>query len=59
MLISIYLNLKLNIENSFMLNQLASLAVLDTFSKFLEQKIEIKWPNDVYVDNKNFWNINK
>ena len=52
LLISIFLNLDLNIENSFMLNQLASLAVLDTLSKFLEQKIEIKWPNDVYVDSK-------
>ena len=52
LLISIFLNLNLNIENSFMLNQLASLAVLDTLSKFLEQKIEIKWPNDVYVDSK-------
>ena len=52
LLISIFLNLDLNIENLFMLNQLASLAVLDTLSKFLEQKIEIKWPNDVYVDSK-------
>ena len=52
LLISIFLNLDLNIENSFMLNQLASLSILDTLSKFLEQKIEIKWPNDVYVDNK-------
>ena len=52
LLISIFLNLDLNIENSFMLNQLASLAVLDTLRKFLEQKIEIKWPNDVFVDNK-------
>ena len=52
LLISIFLNLDLNIENSFILNQLASLAVLDTLSKFLEQKIEIKWPNDVYVDSK-------
>ena len=52
LLISIFLNLDLNIENLFMLTQLASLAVLDTLSKFLEQKIEIKWPNDVYVDSK-------
>ena len=52
LLISIFLNLDLNIENSFMLNQLASLAVLDTLRKFLKQKIEIKWPNDVFVDNK-------
>jgi len=52
LLISIFLNLDLNIENSFMLNQLASLAVLGTLSNFLDQKIEIKWPNDVYVDNK-------
>ncbi len=52
LLISIFLNLDLNIENSFMLNKLASLAVLDTLRKFLEQKIEIKWPNDVFVDNK-------
>ena len=52
LLISIFLNLDLNIENSFMLNQLASLAVLDTLRKFLEQKIEIKWPNDVFVNNK-------
>ena len=57
LLISIFLNLDLNIENLFMLNQLASLAVLDTLSKFLEQKIEIKWPNDVYVDNKKFSGI--
>ena len=49
LLISIFLNLDLNIENSFMLNQLASLAVLNTLKKFLEQKIEIKWPNDVYL----------
>ena len=52
LLISIFLNFDLNIENSFILNQLASLAVLDTLKKFLEQKIEIKWPNDVYIDNK-------
>ena len=52
LLISIFLNLDLNIKNSFMLNQLASLSILDTLSKFLEQKIEIKWPNDVYADNK-------
>ena len=52
LLISIFLNLDLNIENSFILNQLASLAVLDTLKNFLEQKIEIKWPNDVYTDNK-------
>ena len=52
LLISIFLNLDLNIENSFMLNQLASLSVTDTLKQFLEQKIEIKWPNDVFVDNK-------
>ena len=52
LLISIFLNLDLNIENSFMLNQLASLAVLDTLEQFLEQKIEIKWPNDVYIEDK-------
>ena len=35
LLISILLNIHLNIENSFMLNQLSSLAVLDTLDQFL------------------------
>lgn len=39
--------------NQFMLNKVASLAVSDTLEEMLNRAdIKIKWPNDVYVENK-------
>ena len=52
LLISIYMKPNLSIENSFALNQLASIAVLYTLKSFLKNRIEIKWPNDVLVEDK-------
>jgi BirA family biotin operon repressor/biotin-[acetyl-CoA-carboxylase] ligase len=44
----------LPLQKQFMLNIFTSLSVCDMISQLLQKKesIKIKWPNDVYVDNK-------
>ncbi len=39
-------------ENQFMLNMAISLGINDTITKLLGKKTAIKWPNDVFYDNK-------
>ncbi|MDZ4204851.1 MAG: biotin--[acetyl-CoA-carboxylase] ligase [Bacteroidales bacterium] len=44
---------KLNPSKQFLLNQITSLAVRDLLnSKIQHQKVSVKWPNDVYIDDK-------
>jgi BirA family biotin operon repressor/biotin-[acetyl-CoA-carboxylase] ligase len=51
MLCSFYLKTNLEVERHFFLNIIVSLAISDLLKDY---KIEsrIKWPNDIYVDNK-------
>ncbi|WP_159636983.1 biotin--[acetyl-CoA-carboxylase] ligase [Sphingobacterium composti Ten et al. 2007 non Yoo et al. 2007] len=43
---------KLEISNQFSLTVLASLAVYDTLKTLGFQKLSIKWPNDIMIENK-------
>lgn len=42
----------LNLGDHFILNVFASLAVRDVLTSFLEEEVLIKWPNDIYVNQK-------
>jgi BirA family biotin operon repressor/biotin-[acetyl-CoA-carboxylase] ligase len=42
----------LKVQQQFYLNIVSSLAVRDTVSYFLEKDLKVKWPNDIYLDNK-------
>lgn len=42
----------LNLNDHFMLNVFTSLAVRDVLSSFLDEEVFIKWPNDIYVNQK-------
>jgi BirA family transcriptional regulator, biotin operon repressor / biotin---[acetyl-CoA-carboxylase] ligase len=42
----------LNIHQQFYLNMAFSLAVLKTVSHYLRANIQIKWPNDIWVDDE-------
>lgn len=47
-----------HIKDSFYLNIVASLAIAKTLEQFLPEKIiKVKWPNDIYVDNKKICGI--
>jgi BirA family transcriptional regulator, biotin operon repressor / biotin---[acetyl-CoA-carboxylase] ligase len=42
----------LSIDRQFYLNIIISLAVRDTVAEFLQTSLKIKWPNDIYLNNK-------
>lgn len=42
----------LPIKQQFLLNQAISLSVFDFVSRFVSAEVKIKWPNDVFVNNK-------
>ncbi len=42
----------LAIERQFLLNVMTSLAITRTIQEYTSKKVEIKWPNDVYVEGK-------
>ena len=42
----------LEIRRQFLLSQVISLGVFDFVAKYINQTIKVKWPNDIYVDNK-------
>lgn len=42
----------LKIAHQFYLNILSSLAVRVTISQFLQTEVKVKWPNDIYLNNK-------
>ena len=51
--LSYYLNTSfLPIKEQFYLNMAVSLAVSETVTDFLDDKVLIKWPNDIYYVNK-------
>jgi BirA family biotin operon repressor/biotin-[acetyl-CoA-carboxylase] ligase len=51
---SVYYQLgALPVANAFVLNKIVSLAVADTLKTIMpNQSVKIKWPNDIFVDNK-------
>lgn len=42
----------LPIRQQFLLNQAVSLAVTDLIKQYSDKPIQVKWPNDVYLDGK-------
>ena len=44
-------------EDQFMLSKIVSLACIETFEHFTEQKFIIKWPNDIYIREKKIGGI--
>src|SRR5687768_6331304 len=42
----------LRVEQQFLLNKMASLAVCDFIADILQAPVKIKWPNDIYVGDK-------
>lgn len=53
LILSYYLNTAfLAVKEQYFLSMAVCLAVSDTVKKFLNTKVEIKWPNDIYVDRK-------
>ena len=54
LLFSIALNVNyLEAENQFKISQAVSVAIVDTLSQFIDnQRLFIKWPNDIYFDDK-------
>jgi BirA family biotin operon repressor/biotin-[acetyl-CoA-carboxylase] ligase len=51
MLCSLYLKTSIEIDRHFFLNIIVSLAISDLLKEFKIQS-KIKWPNDIYVENK-------
>ena len=47
----------LPIKNIFLFNVLVAISIQDTFKKFNSKKINFKWPNDLYFENKKFGGI--
>ncbi len=42
----------LEVEKQFDISKVISLAILDCIQQKLKNKVQIKWPNDLYVNNK-------
>ena len=52
LLLSIILKSDLNVKDQFKLNICTSLAVRDFLAKYVNHHINIKWPNDIIINNK-------
>jgi BirA family biotin operon repressor/biotin-[acetyl-CoA-carboxylase] ligase len=48
----IFKPLFLSVSHQFYLNIISSLAVRDTVANLLQTEVKVKWPNDIYLDNK-------
>ncbi|MEQ8905798.1 biotin--[acetyl-CoA-carboxylase] ligase [Ekhidna sp.] len=42
----------LNPQDQFFLNLIAGLAIVDTLGQYFSGQIQLKWPNDIYVNQK-------
>ena len=47
----------LAIQHQFQLNQSISLGVRDFIAKYVQKPVKIKWPNDIYVNEKKIGGI--
>ncbi len=52
LLISILLRHKLKIEDQFLFNICVSMSIHELISKYTNEKVYIKWPNDIIIHNK-------
>lgn len=53
LLLSIYIKPEiLYVENQFVISRLAALSIRDCIAYFLKKPTSIKWPNDIYVNDK-------
>lgn len=49
----VFKSIQLDLPYLFMINMVAGIAVFETVSRFIKNdKIKVKWPNDIYVGNK-------
>lgn len=48
---------KIPVQSQFVLSELVALAMTDTLRQLLGQDIRIKWPNDIYADNRKLCGI--
>ena len=53
----VYKDLKLAIENSFLLNIVICIALVNVLKNYLPAKINFKWPNDILADGKKICGI--
>jgi BirA family biotin operon repressor/biotin-[acetyl-CoA-carboxylase] ligase len=42
----------IKIQDQFIISQWISVAIIKTLAKYIPQGLKIKWPNDIYVNNK-------
>ncbi len=47
----------IDLESQFVLSQLVSIAIVDVLREYINKPIKIKWPNDIYVDDKKICGI--
>ena len=53
LLMSILMHPKhLQAKNQFIITQIVSVALCRTLENYIDKPVEIKWPNDIYVDNR-------
>ena len=45
-------NLDFPVANAFQLHCITSLAIVDTINRHTASTAQIKWPNDIYINNK-------
>lgn len=47
----------LKINEQFVLNMLVCIAIKDVLQKYTNRQVHVKWPNDIYLDNKKLGGI--
>jgi len=47
----------LEINDQFILNMLVCIAIKDALQKYTDRLVQVKWPNDIYLDNKKLGGI--
>lgn len=52
LLLSIFIQPEISIDQQFNLSRISALALRDTVYYFLKKRVSIKWPNDIYVEDK-------
>lgn len=55
--LSVILKPNIKVEDQFSLNIMASLAIKKTLESFIKQSIDVKWPNDIYVNGNKICGI--
>lgn len=48
---------QLSAANQFFISQAVSVALCETLEQYIDRRVEIKWPNDIYVDDRKICGI--